>query len=176
MKTVHTERLILRQYIKCEADRAVLISLLTDADVMKFVSYGVLTEEKANENFKGLFTNVYEKSSFDVWAVFTRDDSSYIGHAEIKPLKGTSDWEISYLLKKDCWGKGYGTELIRALIEYGFEERKLKHIIATVKAENKPSIRVLEKTGMALEETGENETGEFYLFGINKPQQAISDE
>ena len=170
MKTVYTERLVLRQYIKCEADRDALVSLLTDADVMKNVGEGVDSQEKANEMFNRIFTSVYETSAFDIWSVFTRENSQYVAHAEIKPRKGTNDWEIIYILKKEHWGKGYATEIARALVEYGFEERKLSSVIATVDTENKNSIHVLEKIGMSLDRTERDERGEFHVYSINKSE------
>lgn len=170
MRTLHTERLVLRQYIKCEADRDALVSLLTDADVMKNVGEGVESQEKANEMFNRIFSNVYEKSAFDIWAVFTRDNSEYVAHTEIKPRKGTNDWEIVYILKKEHWGKGYATELAKILVEHGFEERKLNRVIATVDTENRTSINVLEKIGMTLDNKEEGKRGEFYVYSINKPE------
>lgn len=170
MKAVHTERLVFRQYVKCQADRNALISLLTDEDVMKHVGNGVVSEDKADESFKLMFTNAYEKSSFDIWAVFIKENSEYIAHAEIKPRKGTQDWEIIYILKKEHWGKGYATEIAQALIEYGFEERKLSRVIATVDTENKTSVHVLEKIGMSLERTEKDGRGEFLVYSIKKPE------
>jgi len=170
VKTIQTERLVLRQYIKCEADRAEAVSLFTDEKVMKHVGDGVVSKEKANESFNRIFTHAYEKSAFDIWAVFNRRTSEYIGHAEIKPRKSTTAWEIIYILKSGFWGQGYATEIARALIAYGFGERKLKRVIATVDAENNHSIHVLEKVGMTFEKAEQDEQGEFYYYGINKPE------
>lgn len=55
---------------------------------------------------------------------------------------------MAYRLHKKFWGKGYATELAKALIEHGLNNLKLPRIIAPVHPDNKASIRVLEKAGM----------------------------
>lgn len=59
--------------------------------------------------------------------------------------------EIYYKLIPEFWGKGYGTEVSRALIKFGFEVLKLHRVEAGVAIGNKASIRVLEKSGMLRE-------------------------
>jgi RimJ/RimL family protein N-acetyltransferase len=168
MKSLKTERLVFRPYIKCEADRTAIVELLTDDEVMMYVGDGVVTKEKAEEQFNRIFANVYELSAFDVWGVFSRADSSYVGHAEIKPRKGTNDWEIIYILKREYWRRGYATEIAEALVKYGFQDRKLTRVIATVDAENKDSIRVLERAGMKLDGKETDEQGEFLVYAIKR--------
>lgn len=48
-------------------------------------------------------------------------------------------------------GRGYGTELARCMIAFGFGVLKLNRITADVALENHPCIRVLEKIGMQRE-------------------------
>jgi RimJ/RimL family protein N-acetyltransferase len=169
MKPIHTERLVFRQYVKCSADRNELVSLFTDAEVMKYVDDGVASEEKANESFNRIFTNVYEMSAFDIWCVFTRTGSEYVCHAELKPRKATEDWEIRFILKKEYWENGYATEIANALVEHPFVEKGLKRVIATADTENNELIRVLEKIGMTSESTEKDGHNNVHIFTINKP-------
>lgn len=165
MKSLKTERLVFRPYVKCEADRTAVVELLTDEDIIEHVSNGFMTKEEAEELFDQIFANVYETSAFDVWGVFSRENSCYVGHAEIKPRgKGTPDWEIIYILKREHWGQGYATEIVQALISYGFQDRRLKRVIATVDAENRDSIRVLQNVGMTLNGKEINEQGECLIY------------
>ena len=59
--------------------------------------------------------------------------------------------EIYYKLAPEFWGKGYATEVGKALIKFGFEEMNLHRIDAGAHIENVASIRVLEKIGMIRE-------------------------
>jgi RimJ/RimL family protein N-acetyltransferase len=60
--------------------------------------------------------------------------------------------EIGYILHPDHWRKGFGAEILQALIAYGFEERGFDHIFADVDPENVASIKLLKRMGF--EETG----------------------
>ena len=59
--------------------------------------------------------------------------------------------EIWYKLHTDFWNKGFATEALKTLINFGFNDLKLHRIGAGCAVENIGSIRVLEKAGMTLE-------------------------
>lgn len=59
--------------------------------------------------------------------------------------------EIWYKLHVDFWNKGFATEALKTIIDFGFNELHLHRIGAGCAVENLGSIRVLEKVGMALE-------------------------
>jgi [ribosomal protein S5]-alanine N-acetyltransferase len=50
-----------------------------------------------------------------------------------------------------CDGRGYGTELARRILTFGFSDLGLNRIEADVALENHPCIRVMEKIGMLRE-------------------------
>jgi len=51
----------------------------------------------------------------------------------------------------DFWNKGYATEALKIIINFGFNELKLHRIGAGCAVENIGSVRVLEKVGLTLE-------------------------
>lgn len=59
--------------------------------------------------------------------------------------------EVWYKIHKDYWGRGYASEALTKLLEFGFNELKLHRIEAGCAVENIASIRVLEKAGMTQE-------------------------
>lgn len=61
--------------------------------------------------------------------------------------------KLGYVLRKDQWGRGYGTETARLLFRLGIERLGLERIAATCDVDNIASARVLEKTGMNREGT-----------------------
>ena len=63
-------------------------------------------------------------------------------------LMAAGEADLGYMLRRDAWGRGLGTETALALIEAGFKQMALNRIISTVDVRNKASIRVLEKTGL----------------------------
>ena len=163
---METERLVLRRYTA--DDKAHLISLFTDEKVMKYVGEGVLTEAQAEEWWKKLFEKFYPQG-VNVWAVFTKEDSRYVGHAGIYPRPTSKeDWEFVYFLSRDAWGKGYATEIARKIIDYGFKELNMPEVFATVDDEHSSSIRVLDKAGMKFKNYEFDDGGRFSVYSIRR--------
>lgn len=59
--------------------------------------------------------------------------------------------EVWYKLHVDHWGKGYATEALERILQFGFADVRLHRIEAGCAVENEGSIRVLEKVGMLRE-------------------------
>lgn len=66
---------------------------------------------------------------------------------------------IGYFLSEACWGKGYASEALQALVS-GF--KRPVRLLAGVETENAASARVLEKTGFTKLEAESSETRAFY--------------
>ena len=49
--------------------------------------------------------------------------------------------------EKDCWGKGYGTETTRLMLDYGFTAPELHNILLTTQAYNERGIRAYTHAG-----------------------------
>ncbi len=62
--------------------------------------------------------------------------------------------EIFYSLLVEHWGKGFATQAVQSVINFGFESLQLHRIEAGVATGNQASIRVLEKAGMTREGLG----------------------
>jgi ribosomal-protein-alanine N-acetyltransferase len=61
------------------------------------------------------------------------------------------DASVGYVIHPAHWGKGYATETVRALLDFGFDVLDLYRISASGDPENIGSIRVMEKVGMKFE-------------------------
>ncbi len=55
--------------------------------------------------------------------------------------------EIGYSIVPSYEGQGYATELVRALVEHGFADSRVRRIIAHTTKDNPGSVRVLEHAG-----------------------------
>jgi len=136
---------------------------------MKHVDTGVFSQEKAEELWVKLIENFYPQGIRTIWAVFAREASRYIGHAAIRPRPTKKeDWEISYMLKTEEWGKGFATEIARRLIEYGFDELNLTEVVATIDDDNFGSIKVVEKAGMLFSHYEYDDDGRFSVYSISQ--------
>lgn len=164
---LETERLILSLYKDNEKDN--FIVLLTDEKVMEFVDIGVFTKEKAEILWTKLIEDYYLNGKETIYAVFAKDDKRYIGHAAIRPRPTKKeDWEISYMLRTEEWGKGFATEIAERLIAFGFDELNLPEVFATIDDENYGSIKVAEKSGMRFLRYEYDEKGRFSVYSVKK--------
>ncbi len=62
-----------------------------------------------------------------------------------------SSGDIYYKLKPDHWGKGWATEIAKAILEFGFSNLELHRITAGCAVENVASYKIMEKLGMRRE-------------------------
>ncbi|KIF07190.1 acetyltransferase [Streptomyces sp. RSD-27] len=143
--TLRTERLLLVPYVP--EDEADFVSLFQDVRVSRWMGDGPASEEEDRALFGRIFTKVYARKLFDVWAV--RRDGELVGHAEIKHTETAGGHEIVYALAPAVWGRGLGTELARAVVAHGFGTLGLEEVHATVAAENSASLVLLERMGFA---------------------------
>lgn len=85
-------------------------------------------------------------------AVYYLPDQKVIGEAILLKTKETADgeMEIGYILDEPYWGKGIGTELCKGLMNYCFEELKLKNLKGGLFKKNLRSANLLKKVGFKL--------------------------
>jgi diamine N-acetyltransferase len=91
-----------------------------------------------------------ERAADQVWfTVYERTPLRPIGIAglrDIDRLHRTAEFVI-FIGEKDCWGKGYGTETARLLLDYGFSALGLHNIMLKVFAFNERSLRAYRRAG-----------------------------
>lgn len=87
------------------------------------------------------------------FGIFKNEDDSLIGTINLfQVLRGDLQSAfLGYFLDKNENGKGYTSEAVRLITDYGFSELGLHRIEAGVMPHNIASIRVLEKAGFEKE-------------------------
>ncbi len=144
MPSIETDRLLLRMIRADDLDH--LASLLSDPDVVKYVGDGKPTgREEAARALESIIKH-WETHGFGRWAVVDKSTGEFIGFGGLRSLFGTP--EVVYHLAKAHWGKGYATELARAALRFGFQERGFDRIVAITKPQNAGSIHVMDKLGL----------------------------
>jgi ribosomal-protein-alanine N-acetyltransferase len=166
MDTVETERLYLRRFEDTDRD-AYYQGIYADPDVMRTLPAGKpMAREDFDSRVTRLMVDHWRTHGFGPWVVVHKADQTLIGHCGLKYWPDSPDVEVLYALAKPYWGKGLATEGARASLRYGFEERRLDHIIAAAFVDNMASRRVLEKIGMTY-------TGETTFAGLTVAGYAI---
>ena len=83
-----------------------------------------------------------------LFSVYLKENGTYIGSINIHQDKDdAAKAEIGYWLSPSHWRKGYGSEMLFAAIENGFNILEFKTLFATVALDNEASQKMLEKHG-----------------------------
>lgn len=64
--------------------------------------------------------------------------------------------EIGYGINSDYWHKGFGTQIVSALLHYAFKKMDMQRVWAKIMPENERSSGLLEKCGFTYEGTARN--------------------
>ena len=95
----------------------------------------------------------FAKSEVLTLAITLRETGELVGVIGLRFRPRHDNAEMGYWVGVPYWGRGYTTEAARAMLQWGFEERKLKRIFGRHFARNPASGRVLQKIGMQYEGT-----------------------
>ncbi|HEY7377447.1 MAG TPA: GNAT family protein [Steroidobacteraceae bacterium] len=146
-----TERLALREFAM--TDRDDLCSLICDRRVTRYVFYVPGARCDADTYLRSVLGYQRQRPRA-VWelAMTSRADGGMLGSCNLT-LLAAGEADLGYMLKRNAWGQGLGTEAALALIEAAFGQLKLARIISTVDVRNAASIRILEKAGLRWEAT-----------------------
>ncbi len=150
--TIETERLLLRDLNPEEYNT--LLSSENDGEINSF--FGFTTEEQLKEEknrfAKGLTT--FNKS-FKFFFIVEKQSNKTIGWCGYHTWYLThSRAEIGYMLNADEHkGKGYMTEVLKPIIDHGFNNMNLHRIEAFVSPNNEPSLKLMKGFGFTKEGT-----------------------
>jgi len=148
MKTIETERLILRKW--------------DVEDVQDLYEYaknpnvgphgGWKPHESMSESLEIMQTLFLDK--YDCWAIEYKENSKVIGSIGYeddvrRPETGCK--ELGYAMSEDYWRKGIMTEAAKAVLKFGFEEMALEMVSIYCSPTNERSGRVIEKCGFTYE-------------------------
>jgi len=87
------------------------------------------------------------------FGIFRKEDGVNVGKVELhKILRMDYQWAMmGYSLHNQFWGKGYGTESVLAATDWYFSILDFHRIELHINVDNKPSIKLAEKTGFLFE-------------------------
>ena len=143
---LQTPRLILRRFT--EADAPLILSLNSDAEVVKYLHEPILkTVGHASEILHNIILPQYS-NNLGRWAMHIKDTNEFIGWCGLKYRPEIDETDLGYRIMQKAWGKGYATEAAQHSLDHGFKELGLKVITACAHIENLASIKVIEKIGM----------------------------
>lgn len=149
MKTLETERLVLRMYSLMDAEG--LYEYAKNPNVGPHAGWAPHKDvAESEEIIRTLFM------PNEAWAIRRREDDRLIGTITLEPDKyrpEANSRELGYSLAEDQWGKGIMTEAAERVLEFAFTEMGLSQVGICTSMANKRSQRVIEKCGFTYEGT-----------------------
>ena len=121
----------------------------SDADVRRFVDGKVLSLKEASE-YVEMNIRQYQTHGYGRYAVRLKENRKLIGMCGF--LKENYGIDFGYRYSKISWGKGFGFEAAKVVLNYGLSELGLEKVVGLTAEENSGSIRILEKLGFKLQE------------------------
>jgi len=128
-----TERLAIRPYR--DDDATALHEVFGSAEVMKWTPSppSKNVAETAERLARTIAFTARQPPGFGLWALELKESGEFLGQVGLFPVEGKGpDVEVAYELAPRVWGHGYATEAARALIDYGFDEMRLRRIVALI--------------------------------------------
>ncbi|MCR5331416.1 MAG: GNAT family N-acetyltransferase [Lachnospiraceae bacterium] len=151
-QTIKTERLILRRFEYSDID-----SMLRNwiADEQMQWDYGepcYPTPAAVRDLLDSKCIVSYSRNDYYRWAVIEKESGECIGQIAFFTMDTSNrHGEIEYVIGPAFQGKGYATEMTKAVIAFGFEKINLHRIEIDCRTENEASRRVIEKCGLTYE-------------------------
>ena len=104
------------------------------------------------------------------FAAFLHGEGDVVATCNIQRDESFADghWHIGYNVRKDCWRKGFGSEMVMALVDFA---RTLGAVAIETSAatENVPSCKLLEKCGFVLSPEQKKAGWSYYELALQKP-------
>lgn len=148
---IETQRLIITEFTMDMAEAVHRNSL--DADNRQFVPDEVFeTVEEAAETLEFLM-GVYENGGGPLVYPVLLKDGTYVGYVQAVPLDG-GVWEVGYHIGGDYTRNGYATEAVTAFLPVIMPKLGLRRIAGICLADNKASVKVMERCGFQKEFEG----------------------
>ncbi len=151
---LETERCVVRELSLEDLDG--LFELYAD-DGMDAYTEPLYPYEEEKEFHRAYIENMYRYFGYGMWLVFEKETGELIGRAglEHREYNDVVELELGYLIGKKYQGKGYATEVCRAIIDYAKENAGFERINTVIQDGNDISIALSKKLGFKQRESYE---------------------
>lgn len=148
MRVIATERCTLEPQVAAHADE--MFAVLSDPAIYEYENAPPVSVERLRERFAKLESRRSADGS-EAWLnwVVRTTASGLIGYVQATVYPG-SRASIAYEFASAHWGRGLGSEAVRAMIGELVECYRVRRLSAVLKRENRRSQRLLERLGFAI--------------------------
>jgi RimJ/RimL family protein N-acetyltransferase len=92
------------------------------------------------------------------FGIFSKENGEHIGNIKLEPIDFERKRATLGLLigDKKYWGKGFGTEAVKVLVDWAFNSLGIEELDLGVISENAAAIKVYQKAGFHIEKVEKN--------------------
>lgn len=141
--TIKTERLLLRPLTVAGAPAA--FEWLSDDRVSRYMVYTTYT---SIEQVVRWLTSVEQSDRTYNFGFERISDGLLIGSGDVGPDRKNGSWGFGYNFRYDCWGNGYATEAVKAMISFAQTNFGAVKFTSSHCEPNLASGNVMEKCGL----------------------------
>lgn len=148
---LNTHRLTLRQIRPKDIHQ--IFEGLSDQQVIKYYAVSFNSLEATEEQMKW-YEGLWKNRTGIWWAISLKGEKELIGACGFNNYEEKHrKVEIGYWLFPAFWQKGFASEAIKKILEFGFEQMQLQRMEAFVEEGNDSSSGMLEKLNFSYEGT-----------------------
>lgn len=150
MPTLHTERLSLRAMHPIDAED--MFDYAKRSEVTEYLLWYEHEDIHFTRDYLNYIGHRYALGDFYDWAVIERESRKMIGTCGFTKIDtANNSAEIGYVLNPDFHRRGFGSEAVKRILAFGFDELGLNRIEARFMQGNEASLALMKSVGMTFE-------------------------
>lgn len=142
---LETPRFIIRQWKLEDAEN--LAKVMADPRVHQYTGDKPWSLERAAKYIRLMLDKNFTTLEMFHGACVLKENQTIVGFTGLNPYLPKQP-ELEWQFGVSYWGKGYATEIGKAVVETAFRTTDIERIYGMVNPKNKASMRVMEKIGM----------------------------
>lgn len=139
---IHAGRLVLRPIYRPVA------RMLLDGGIPRGLSFAPGYPSLFSRDVMELVVQADGPGRFGPYFMIRKADGMVVGEIGCSLEDSCTTGKVGYTVVEPCWGHGYATEALRALLAHVLAEPGISRVVAETMGDNVASRRVMEKAGM----------------------------
>jgi RimJ/RimL family protein N-acetyltransferase len=173
---IETAQLVIRPWE--QRDDPGFRQMATDPEMVRYTSVRTPWSDERIAEFFARQSRHLAARGYCFGAMIDRATDRVAGLCGFQPSANSADVEIGWWVRKDLWGRGLATEAAAGALRHAWDFLGLDRVIAVAYAENRASIRIMEKLGFRRERrlpgdlgraAPEAEVEEVVVYAIERP-------
>ena len=161
MKTLVTDRLVIRRMTTNTADVQFMLQLLNDPSWIRFIGdRGVRTAADALQYIAAGPLSMYARLGYGLCIVESKESMQALGICGLTQRDYLDYPDIGFALLPQHWGQGFAWEAASATLHHATHDLGLLHLLATTRPDNVSSQALLKKLGFQFERTFRHPDGD----------------